>query len=268
MKSSYLFENLEARQREAAFLAERAQLRMEGFSALLERHGFPPAGRILELGCGQGLRTLRMAELYPRAEVIGIDRSSELLESASTASSGRASFLEADLYELPFADESFDFVYSRLVFMHLSDPLRALRSIRRVLRPGGKVLIEDADRDCMFFEPAPQSFGPFWAKIQEAQRRHGGDPNVGRKLAPYLKEVGFLDVTIETQPIIGSGEEIGFLARTLMPSLNLYLEPRDRPQGEVAILDLERLASSDPRATFYHFWFAVSGMRPDQATSL
>lgn len=265
MKGSYQFESLVSRHRESEFLSERAQLRLEGFSELLIRHGFPRSGRALEVGCGQGIRTKILAKLYPNAQIIGLDRSGELLEDARRNVEGaqdNLSFQEGDLYELPFADESFDFIYVRLVFMHLANPFQALKSLKRVLRSNGRILIEDADRDCMFFEPAPESFALFWKKIQEAQRVLGGDPNVGRKLAPYLKESGFSNVNIEAQPIIGGGEEIAFLVRTLLPSLNLYQESSEREAGESAIRDLERLAH-DPRATFYHFWFAVSGQKSE-----
>lgn len=258
MNGSYQFEKLEGRQIEADFLAERAQLRLEGFKGLLERHGFPTHGKILEAGCGQGIRTKLMAEYFPHAEITGIDRSSELLAEARINSP--LNFKEADIYELPFADDSFDFVYSRLVFMHLKDPQLALKNLLRVLKPGGRILIEDADRDCMFFEPAPASFPEFWEKVQTAQRRLGGDPNVGRKLAPYLKKHGLSGINIEAQPITGDGKDISFLARTLMPSLNLYLEPQDREMGHKAIADLHTLATS-PEASFYHFWFAVSGAK-------
>lgn len=259
-KGSYQFEELEGRHVEASFLAERAHLRLDGFIDLIRRHGVPATGRILEVGAAHGVRTRLMAEHFPDAEVLGVDRSAELLEMARGQAPAlrNLSFERADLYDLPFEDGRFDFVYARLVFMHLTDPLRALQSLRRVLRPGGRLLIEDADRDCMFFEPAPPSFPGFWDKVQEGQRRLGGDPNVGRRLAPLLKEAGFQQVQIEAQPIVGDGREIEFLARTLMPSLNVYLDPQDRPAGDAAIRDLERL-SKDPRATFYHFWFAVSG---------
>jgi len=258
MKGSYQFENLESRHIESTRLAERAQLRMESFPELLARHGFPVKGQVLEVGTAQGLRARIMADLG--AEVIGVDRSPELLVRARELNRGvpNLSFVEGDLYDLPFADASFDFVYARLVFMHLADPKLALANIRRVLRPGGRVLIEDADRDCMFFEPAPLTFASFWQKVQDGQRRLGGDPNVGRRLAPYLKETGFSDVRPEVQSILGGGGEIEFLASTLMPSLNIYLNPSDRAQGEVAIRDLHALAR-DPRSSFYHFWFAVSG---------
>lgn len=257
---SYQFERLESRQIEADFLAERAQLRLDGFPDLLRRHGFPSQGRILEVGTGHGIRAQLMAKHFPQSTVIAVDRSPELLQQARARHGDVANlnFVCGDLYELPADLGRFDFIYARLVFMHLTEPLRALAALKGLLNPGGRILIEDADRDCMFFEPQPASFADFWRKVQEGQRRLGGDPNVGRKLAPYLKEQGFADVRIEAQPILGAGPDIEFLARTLMPSLNLYLEPQDRAAGAEAIEDLFRL-SRDPRATFYHFWFAVSG---------
>lgn len=258
MEGSYQIEALEGRETEMALLSERARMRLEGFEDLLERHGFPSVGAALEVGCGQGIRTRRMAERFPHVSVTGIDRSPELLTSARSATTTpNVSFADANLYELPFADGSFDFVYARLVFMHLAQPREALQELRRVLKPGGRILIEDADRDAMFFEPAPASFPWFWQAVQEGQRRLGGDPNVGRKLGSYFKELGFGDVRPEVQPILGDGADIAFLVRTLMPSLNIYLDPKDRPQGQAAIDDLAALAR-DPRAAFYHFWYAVS----------
>ncbi len=260
MKGSYQFEKLESRHAEATLLAERALMRMEGFLPLLERHGLPSSGSVLDLGCGHGIRAEKIAAQFPSLRVVGLDRSAELLEQARVHERENLRFELGDLYSLPFADESFDFVYARLVFMHLSDPRQALREIFRCLKPGGRVLIEDADRDCMFFEPSPPLFPAFWEKVQQGQRRLGGDPNVGRRLAPYLKEFGFADVRVESQPILGGGGDIAFLVRTLMPSLNVYLEPEDRAGGEAAIAQLGELAQ-DPRATFYHFWFVVSGRK-------
>ncbi len=259
LKGSYQFETLVSHDLEKNNLLKRTHLRLEGFTDLLIRHHFPSQGKILEIGCAQGVRSYYMAKYFSQATIIGIDRSEELLEIAHDTyrDTSNLSFQLADLYKLPFADNSFDFIYVRLVFMHLSEPLLAIESLKRVLRPGGRLLIEDADRDCMFFEPQPPSFQAFWQKVQEGQRRRGGDPNVGRKLASYLKASLLKNLHIEVQPIIGGGEEISFLIETLMPSLNLYLDTTERAQGEIAIKALEELAQ-DPCSSFYHFWFAVS----------
>tara|TARA_B110001454_G_scaffold218046_1_gene244905 strand:- start:15371 stop:16156 length:786 start_codon:yes stop_codon:yes gene_type:complete len=256
---SYQFEKLEGRHHEAKMLAQRAQMRLDGFPDLLRRHGYPMEGHTLEVGTAQGIRARIMSELYPNSQVVAIDRSHDLLDVSSLQRN--LTFRQADVYDLPFQDNQFDFVYARLVFMHLSDPIRALQNILRVLKPGGRVLIEDADRDCMFFEPAPPSFKDFWAKVQEGQRKLGGDPNVGRKLTPYLKQLRFKNIQTEVQPIIGGGPDIEFLVETLMPSLNIYLDPSDRPQGAQAIADLRQL-SQMPEASFSHFWYVVSGEKP------
>jgi SAM-dependent methyltransferase len=201
-----------------------------------------------------------MAEHFPDVHVTAVDRSDELISKSSDLSN--LNFQQADLYELPFPDNHFDFIYARLVFMHLTDPQKALQSLRRVLKPGGRILIEDADRDCMFFEPAPSSLADFWKKVQDGQRRLGGDPNVGRKLTPYLKNNDFININTQVQTIIGGGPDISFLVRTLLPSLNVYLLPKDRPQGELAIEDLRKLSQQDD-ASFLHFWFVVSGEKND-----
>src|SRR5262245_29844741 len=118
---SYDFESLEDRDLEGARLERRAELRLDRFADVLRRHGFPNEGRVIEVGCGQGLRTRLMAELSPRAEVIGIDCSKELLESArsklNTAPGLRnLSYREGNLYQLSFSGQSADFIYARLVF--------------------------------------------------------------------------------------------------------------------------------------------------------
>jgi len=261
MQGSYQFEKLESRGDEAEQLAVRANLRLDTFPSLLEKHGFPKQGKILEIGCAQGIRSRALSSIDSEVLVIGLDRSPELLELARQQEyPPNLEFAEGDVYDLPFPEASFDFVYARLVFMHLTQPRLALENILRVLKPGGRLLIEDADRDCMFFEPSTKRFQNFWVKVQEGQRKLGGDPNVGRRLATYLIEAGFQDLNIETQPIIGGGSEIKFLAETLMPSLNVYLDPSDRSEGQQAIDDLMKL-SDLPTAKMYHFWFAVSGRK-------
>lgn len=262
MQGSYQFEQLEGRMDEAAQLSIRANLRLESFPDLLERHQFPSQGKVLEIGCAQGIRSRILSSFSDRVNVTALDRSPELLEQARQEKvPTNLEFVEGDIYSLPFPAESFDFIYARLVFMHLSRPMLALENILRVLKPGGRLLIEDADRDCMFFEPSTPRFRDFWAKVQEGQRKLGGDPNVGRKLATLLFEAGFQGLNIEAQPILGEGKDIQFLAQTLMPSLNIYLDPADRSEGRLAIEDLLAI-SLIPSARMYHFWFAVSGMKP------
>src|ERR1035441_10111136 len=94
-----------------------------------------PGQRLLDAGCGRYLKFCK--ELSGTARVVVID-----LESTLETDNQNAPFsVRGDLGRLPFASENFDMVISRSVVEHLEDPLRAFQEFRRVLRPGGKVVI-------------------------------------------------------------------------------------------------------------------------------
>jgi len=108
----------------------------------LRRRAFPPlAGRVLELGVGTGVNL----PLYsPGAEVVALELSAPMLARARRRPA-RAVVrpLQADAQRLPFVDGVFDVVAGSLLFCSLAEPARALAEVRRVLRPGGRlVLIE------------------------------------------------------------------------------------------------------------------------------
>lgn len=105
--------------------------------------------RVLEVGCGTGSFTVRVAAALPEAEVIGLDPDAEVLARARTKDrTGRVEWIEGFASPLPFADESFDRVVASLVLHHLDDDAKhqALREARRVLRPGGRLHIADWGR--------------------------------------------------------------------------------------------------------------------------
>jgi ubiquinone/menaquinone biosynthesis C-methylase UbiE len=103
-------------------------------------HGLPARGdgaRLLDLGCGTGHQ---MASLRDRGfEVTGVDGSAEMLAHAR-ANNPDAELHQADVGQLPLADESFDYVLSIEVLRYLSEPERCVAEIARVLRPGGVAL--------------------------------------------------------------------------------------------------------------------------------
>ena len=116
---------------------------------LAEQISLPDGSRILDIGCGTGLLTARIARRHPQLEVIGIDASRPMIEVAKRKrSSSNCHFRQALGEDLPYAEASFDLVTSALFFHHIDCALKqqTLKEIRRVLKPKGELLIADMDR--------------------------------------------------------------------------------------------------------------------------
>jgi SAM-dependent methyltransferase len=116
----------------------------ESEKAFRERTGFTPQelkGKlILDVGCGMG----RFAEVATRwgARVVGVDLSKAAEVAAKNLfDQGRANFFRTDVFALPFAPESFDFIYSLGVLHHTPDCERAFKGLPGLLKPGGTIAI-------------------------------------------------------------------------------------------------------------------------------
>jgi phosphatidylethanolamine/phosphatidyl-N-methylethanolamine N-methyltransferase len=108
----------------------------------IERMGIRPGDRVLEVGVGTGIN----AALYPSyCSVTGVDFSSPMLEKARerVARKGvrNVRLLEMDAANMKFADDSFDIVYAPYVISVVPDPVAVTREMRRVCRPGGRIVI-------------------------------------------------------------------------------------------------------------------------------
>jgi ubiquinone/menaquinone biosynthesis C-methylase UbiE len=114
--------------------------------------GVAPGADVVDVPCGYGRHTLALARAGYR--VVGVDRSQTLLDEARRRAGGERwpKLIRADYRELPFADESFDAalnLFTSLGYLGDEEDVKVLAAIRRVLRPGGRLVLETMHRDRM-----------------------------------------------------------------------------------------------------------------------
>jgi SAM-dependent methyltransferase len=88
----------------------------------------------------------------------------------------------------------FDVVYARFLLSHLSHPGQVLAAIRRIVRPGGVMIVEDTDFRGHFSEPDCPALRRYVDLFTKCVQARGGDPNIGPRLPRLLREAGIVDV--------------------------------------------------------------------------
>ena len=161
----------------------------------------PGEGRVLDVGCGTGEMTARLAETFPRATFIGIDVEEPHLERARqrcAAFGARVRFETGDALDLAFDDETFDMVVCRHVIQAVSDAARVLAEIKRVLRPGGRAHVIAEDYGMLHCYPTELDADGFWQRFpQRYSAAVGCDLHVGRKAYTLLHDLGMTDIAAD-----------------------------------------------------------------------
>jgi ubiquinone/menaquinone biosynthesis C-methylase UbiE len=144
-----------------------------------------PDDQVLEIGFGPGQAIQEVAKLTPNGFVAGIDLSEVMVAQASKRNAaairaGRVLLQQGSESPLPFEDDKFNKIFAVNSMQFWSNPMEGLQEMRRVLKPGGRVVI---------------TIQPMWAKTEEEVRR------VGEKLEFQLKQAGFKQIRLEMKQI-------------------------------------------------------------------
>lgn len=154
-----------------------------------------PDMQVLDCGCGPGGISVTMAGLVPQGRVVGVDIEDGQLDmgrqEAQRNRIGNVEFHHASVYALPFADGTFDAVLAHAVLYHLAEPMKALRELWRVLKPGGLIGLRDSDSEGDVYHPTHEDLDRFWKLAGRIIDRNGGDARFGRKQRQLLREAGF-----------------------------------------------------------------------------
>jgi ubiquinone/menaquinone biosynthesis C-methylase UbiE len=157
---------------------------------LVARAGLQSADRVLDVGTGTGVVALRAAQAVPEGWVCGIDLSEAMLvvaraKAARARLQARVEFRRMDAENLELAAGSFDAVLSLFALLHFPNPERALAEMKRVLRPGGRLVVAVGS--------APPPLSPRW---WVEGMRHASSL-LGERRGLLLRAPHFLDALVD-----------------------------------------------------------------------
>jgi len=172
----------------------------------LEHMALLPGSKVLDVGCGVGGVTFSIAELSgPSGLVAGVDMKPAFIDVAIRRASARPGmeFRVGNASSIPYANDFFDAAYSERVFLYLPSRRDAIQEMQRVVKPGGRVWLLDADVDSMAVYSTNYAST---RKMLDAIATRVPNPNSARELPHLLRQAGLRDRTTEVFAISASHE--------------------------------------------------------------
>lgn len=152
---------------------------------------------LLDVGSGPGTITADLVRIVAPGRVTALEMSEAALDLTMDELGCRwlsADGVVGDVHALGFADGAFDVVHAHQVLQHVADPVRALREMRRVCRPGGIVAARDSDYSAFTWYPEVPELAEWMTLYQRVARSNGGEPDAGRHLVRWAHAAGFDEV--------------------------------------------------------------------------
>ncbi|WP_328460881.1 methyltransferase domain-containing protein [Actinoplanes sp. NBC_00393] len=218
----------------------RAQARVweQATATLLDRVGLAAGARCLDVGCGPGETMRLMAERAgPGGTVVGMDIDAAVGASAvamlHAAGHRQCTFVAGDATRDDPPAGGYDLVFARLLLLHLTEPVAALRRMWQWVAPGGHLVVQDYDMRTVDVDP-PLPVVAEWRRVFLGTFTAAGrDIRLGHRLPHLFAEAGLgapdgIEVTGRMEPLRAAGGMLAATYRSVAPaavSLGIVTEP-------------------------------------------
>jgi ubiquinone/menaquinone biosynthesis C-methylase UbiE len=208
---------------EAAYRARDVKRRR---SLVLSALAPQPGEHIIDIGCGPGFYAPDLLDAVgATGAVLGVDSSAAVLRPAEQRCAGRANaqFRQGDAAALPADDSAFDAALCVQVLEYAQDSAAALSEMRRVLRPGGRVVVWDVDWATLSWRSRSDER---MARMLRAWDAHLAHPSLPQLLPFQLRDTGFIDVAFEGHVFASTSLSPDSYVGAIFPLVAAFLEER------------------------------------------
>jgi ubiquinone/menaquinone biosynthesis C-methylase UbiE len=171
--------------------------------ALLDHIGVAAGSSVVDIGCGPlGILHLLSERVGPRGRVVGLEREARFAARARAEVAERGltnvEIVEGDALAAGLPKQAFDLVHERLVLVNVAARDRMLDEMMALLRPDGRVIVEEVDNVSWVCHPAHPAWDAVLGAFHAVFQANGGDPFIGRRLPALLRAAGAHDIEVAT----------------------------------------------------------------------
>lgn len=230
----------------------------------------PPQARILDAGCGSGAVLQHLLTLETESPHLSMDAcdSSPTRIMQIREQFPKVNLFMADLESVPQPDNAYDFIFCRFVFQHLARPEKVAMEFKRLLKPGGRACLIDADGTLFNLYTSDLELN---RQLKVVERLWPTDLMIGRKIPPLLSLAGFQNLEWDVRLMKFKGQDLeDEIALTeerlefILPTLTDIFSDRSKA------LDFRSRYLREmkkPDATLYYTKFIVFGQKSENATT-
>jgi ubiquinone/menaquinone biosynthesis C-methylase UbiE len=232
-----------------------------------------PDASILDCGCGPGSITAGFALMVPNGSVIGVDvesmQFSEAKALANKLSLKNVSYQEADICQLPFADNTFDVVYANATLSHIPSFKKAIEEMIRVTKVNGVVAVRDIDLDSLILHSSSDEVYIAYLIRNKILLNSHVNIYIGKSLKSLLYQSGCSSVIATTTlDTYGHADAIKEIGRYLSGEIHQFTVKHDLlnknllTEQEVSLYERAWLYfSQDPEAFLSSIWVEAVGIK-------